>query len=259
MKKYLAIVASVLALSISSTTVKAAVVASDVTETGAAGDVYDNGWQTGDNGGTGFGPWTLNASTTNTSNAGFFIGSATANGTGGSGGAIDTLSESWATYANSGANTSAVRPLTGGPLQPSQTFLINMDNGNIDTGSEVGVVFQTAGGADVAKFSFTGGASNYAFNGSTSTFGFTADGVRLSIKYNANNTYTFSAVRISSGTTYTSTFARTVDIGQVLVFNRNAGSGGTNNAYFNGLAVIPEPTSLGCLAGVGLMALRRRK
>src|SRR5438105_4751055 len=113
---------------------------------------YDCGWASGQNGGIGFGPWTLTTTSGDLNMNGFFIGTSTNNGTGGSG--IDTrfstfpppmdpLPRAWGLYANNGNIAVAYRALTGDQLAVGQTVALYMDNGYVDAGSYVGVVFRT--------------------------------------------------------------------------------------------------------------------
>ena len=95
-------------------------------------------WVDGDNGGFGFGPWSLRP-TSNGGSSGFFTSTATQNGNYPSGGGIDTTSgftpspTSWGLYGNnSGSPDTAVasRSFTGGSLGVGQAFSIGMDNGS---------------------------------------------------------------------------------------------------------------------------------
>src|SRR5437879_8433719 len=104
----------------------------------ASNSPYEPGgtWTNGQNGGFGFGAWVLSPSS-NTANAGFFMGSSSGNA-GGSSGNIDTAGVSWGMFANSGQTASAVRPLTGGSLLVGQKITLSIDNGFLDTGSVEG-------------------------------------------------------------------------------------------------------------------------
>jgi len=87
-----------------------------------------NSWTNGQNGGTGFGAWTLNGpGDSDSSHGGFFMGSSTVNGAGSLG--IDTSGVSWGMYANSLQVVDAIRPLTGGSLLVGQTIRLSIDNG----------------------------------------------------------------------------------------------------------------------------------
>src|SRR5258706_5426102 len=72
----------------------------------ASNPPYADGWQTGDNGGTGLGPWTL-VSNGNANQTGFFIGSSANNGNAPSGN-IDVAGKSWGLYSNTNFTTEAI-------------------------------------------------------------------------------------------------------------------------------------------------------
>src|SRR5438128_10269891 len=113
-------------------TVQASNLASDEADNSPYGGAH--GWQTLDNGGSGFGAWTFSNPGGNGATGGFFIGSSSGNA-GGSSGNIDTAGVSWGMYANSGVTSAAVRPLTGGSLAVGQEIKLSIDNGFLNAGS----------------------------------------------------------------------------------------------------------------------------
>ena len=236
----------------------------------AADAVYNDSWTTGDNGGTGLNPWVL----TNTGTAGFFIGNSAGNGSGSSGN-INTSGESWGTFANSGGLASAVRSFTTGGsngqsfLGNGETFSLRLDNGFIQAGGTVGFGLQDSAGVNRFEFFFAGGGSGYTVSGSvnqTTTHGFSADGLTALFTLTGVNTYSFD-VTYNTGSPTTENFTGTLKgtagagIDRVRLFNANAGAGGSNDAFFNSITVVPEPTSLGLLGAslVGLAIIRRRR
>jgi hypothetical protein len=130
----------------------------------ALAPAYADGWQAGDTGGVGFTSWQLRS----TGNAGFFTGSSANNGAPGSP-HIDTNGVAWGLYANNGGQAVAYRGVTS-PVSVEADFQVAMDNGWIDTGQSVGVVFRH-GNSDAnpaqynvgarLEFFFLGGASDY--------------------------------------------------------------------------------------------------
>ena len=107
----------------------------------ASDSAYDPpppGWNNGDNGGFGMGPWTLNPAL-NTPQNGFFVDDSTGNnGTSGDtngDGDINTIPgpRAWGLYANSGQTASAVRDFNL-PFTPGSVFEIFMDNGDVQAG-----------------------------------------------------------------------------------------------------------------------------
>lgn len=128
--------------------------ASDV----AIDPAYDDGWTTGDNGGTGFGAWTLGTIGSGGA-AGHFIGDSSNNAGGGSGN-INTAGESFGLYAEPGMVSEAFRPFTGA-LSVGQIFLIDFDNGWVDEGGTVGLGLQNSAGQNRIEFFFIGGQTTY--------------------------------------------------------------------------------------------------
>ncbi len=257
----------------------AALIASD----SAADSAYDSGWVDGSNGGTGFGPWSLNVSIQDGDRNGFFMGSSANNGSAPSGN-IDTAGRSWGMYANGSdavlnALAVAYRPFTGS-LSVGQTLTLAMDNGFIDNSYMVGFSLMNADPATPIpvgalpnsntrfSFSFTGGESTYkltlgdGMGGTTSVdtgVGFTADGLSVAFTLLAGDQYAFS---VNGGTPFTGSLGGTSDeaLNGIALFNYRAGEGSSNDAFFNSLAIIPEPGT-GLLVGLGLLgvALRRRR
>jgi len=233
----------------------------------ASNSAYSDGWQTGDNGGTGFGAWTLTGPT-NTSQGGFFIGNSKNNGDddGNGDGDINTTGDkAWGLYANSGQTASAVRSFSSA-LSVGQSFSLRMDNGWIDSGGTVGFGLQNASNTNRFEFYFVGGASKYQRNDSggvqNTTLDFTDGGLTIVFTLTGTNTYTATVTAYyDSGTspqtdTFSGTLLNSGAIEKLRVFNYNAGSGGAHDAFFNSIAV-PEPAALSLLALSGML-LRRR-
>jgi hypothetical protein len=241
----------------------AAVIASD----DASDSAYDDGLDDGDNGGFGFTAWNRFPDA-NGANSGWFVGSSANNGDG-DGNAdndIDTAGEAWGVYASNSNLADAFRGFQQS-LQVGWTFSIAMDNGFIDSGGSVGFGLRTAGGADRLEFFFGGGSSNYTLNDSAgvadSGIGFTDEGLDLVFLLTGADTYKLSVTTLGNGatTTFTGTLSSSGAITNVRLFNFNAGSGSSNDAFFNSLVITtPTPAALpGGLAIMGLSALRRRR
>ncbi len=246
----------------------AAVYAANLASDNAADAAYSDGWQTGDNGGTGFGAWTLTTVDTNPDRNGFFIGSSAGNGLAPSGN-IDTSGKSWGLYANqlidqnnfSIGFASASRAFTGGELSIGQTLLLRMDNGFI------GSTFRGTGavGFSLNRFSFffPGGGNEYRIgygdpNDTTGLLGtgvpFTAGGLDLAFTRTGADTYT---LQITPGGEATTTINGTMPdtgglLNSILLFNKTAGTGAESDAFFNSMAIVPEPSGA-LLVAMGLL------
>jgi hypothetical protein len=240
----------------------------------AADATYDDGWHSGDNGGSGFGPWTLtNVSPTGDRN-GHIIQTSTGNGDAPSGN-IDTASRAFGLYANqlAGPNgldigyATAARNFTGGEIAVGQSLLISMDNGFVGSWA----LGPSAVGFSLNRFSFffAGGGTEYRIGygdpndviGTTGTgVPFTDDGLDLVFTRTGTDSYQLEVTPIGgSTTTINGTLPQTGgSLDSILLYNRTAGPGSSNDVFFNNLAIVPEPATLGALAGLALVALRRR-
>jgi len=259
------------ALGIVSLSLAVAVQASNLASDEADNSPYGgaHGWQTLDNGGSGFGAWVFTNPGAGGPTGGFFIGSSSLNA-GGSSGNIDTAGVSWGMYANSGLTSAAVRPLTGGSLAVGQEIKASIDNGFLDTGSSEGFGLQTSGGVNRLEFFFSGGDSSYRLadnSGANLTgIGFTGNGLSLAFTLTGTNTYSLD-VTPNGGST--SNFTGTLEgvagtgIDQMRFFDFNGGNNeGSNGDFFaNSLQVVPEPSTwlAGAMTLGGCFYLRRRR
>lgn len=229
---------------------------------------YSDGWQTGDNGGSGFGAWTLSGPT-DLGQGGFFIGDSTENGGSGTGqpgqsGGINTAGVSFGMYANSGQTADARRPL-GGDLGVGQTFTFQIDNGYLNNPGSDGISL-LAGANARFEFYFNGGDANYTINDASgahsSGIGYTDGGLTLEFTPTSVSTYILNVTPVGGST---STFTGSMlgapslaDIDTFRAFDYNSSNGTPGNFYVNNLSV-PEPASLGLLMVGGLGLLRRRR
>lgn len=243
-----------------------------------SGDVaYDDAfpqWDTGDNGGTGFGAWTLSPDP-NSGTAGFFTGSATQNGTGGSsGGAINVGGDSWGLYANGGATAVAYRPLTGSSLSAGQTFSIDMDNGWND--GVVGFVLRNGNNTtdknagQRLEFLHFGGQGNYwiVTNAGSAVIdtgvAWTDGGLHIDVELLSLDLASVRIIRLDNAVTNTLSVALGGTLGSgidsVALYNQYAGSGQNYDLFFNSMSIVPEPSTLVlALAGLaGVWMIRRR-
>jgi len=241
---------------------------------------YNDGWQTGDNGGTGFGAWTL----TQTSGSidgfnGQFIGTSANNGDGTTSPNIDTGGKAFGEYGNTGNAAVAYRAFGVGEMYNNSVFHFAMDNGDIDNGDSVGLTLRN-GDANASpanyntgarfEFLFLGGNSDYEYIDSTgvhdSGIAFTSTGLQLSLRLIGTDQYTLT-VSNGNSTALLGTYSGTLEgtagssIDSFAVFNNDAGSGGAHDAFFNSFSVdaVPEPTVVVLFVlGGGIIWARRR-
>jgi len=219
----------------------------------AADAAYSGGFTNGSNGGSGWGgAWSF--STGAGGGDGKFIGTSQANGA--ADGNIDTAGRAWGLWANDGGSINAIRPF-GFTLHAGQTFAVDLDTGYIDAGGQVGFMLAGFGdprGSSQFTFEFSGGGTNYVINTgkyywtmSTNTgVPFTSKGVHVAVTLGTNGAFT-CAITPAGGTP---TLISGVDpaggggLDHVELFNSNAGTGASHDAFFNNLAVTENIAAL---------------
>lgn len=253
MKGFVKLLTTLTALGVASVLVPSTFAASLASDNAAA-VAYDDGWTTGDNGGTGFGAWTLGASDT----AGHFIGSST--GLAAPGADINVSGESWGMYGATPGFASADRAFTG-DLSVGQTFSIelavNFRNGfkGLDLKDGATTIFNLNIGGD--DYTVGGGATPSGSIGSTYS-----DNTEFLVSFTQTSAGggTWSITR-SGGVSDldTGTYVGTPD--NIRLYVGSTGGGSPNDLFANSMAIVPEP-STAMLVGAGLLgalALRRRK
>jgi len=205
----------------------------------ASDAVYDDGWGTGDNGGFGMGGWVQYS----TGSSGFLVGNSTSNnGAGGDSnndGDINTSpGRAWGLFAN-GGTASAVRnfPLSSA-FTPGSVFEIFMDNGDVQTNGRVGFELRTVAGAVLLEVYLKGGDTQYTVHGDSaipSGVISTRKGVRVVITLTTASTYQATLTRLDDGasSTVSGNLRGPGLIGQLRLFNDNAGSGVDRYLFFN--------------------------
>jgi parallel beta-helix repeat protein len=211
----------------------------------ASDSAYDPpppGWNNGDNGGFGMGPWTLNPAL-NTPQNGFFVDYSTGNNgmsgdTNGDGDINTPVNRAWGLYANSGQTASAVRNFLA-PFTPGSVFEIFMDNGYVQIGGTVGFALQNSSGQDLLEVYFAGGDTEYTVRGNTpisSGVSFTREGVRVVITLTTASTYQATLTRLvdGAGNTVSGNLRNNPGpISQLRLFNADAGTSPDNDVFFN--------------------------
>jgi PEP-CTERM motif len=234
---------------------------------------YADGWQAGDNGGTGFGPWSFNG--TDATPAGTYQAMSSSS----------PIGTSWtlATHANNTGLANAGRAITGG-LLPGQTFETVIDNptgyhffrgfdilltsgpdnnaGGNNTSALRASVFNyygsTTWGIDDA-----GGSSSSGINQATVA----AAGMQLDLTLTSATTYSLTMKPLNGATPYT--HAGTLNgaglpitwVDYRLYHGTSTGAEDpVNNFEISRMTITPEPSTLALigLGSAGLLFLRRR-
>jgi hypothetical protein len=209
---------------------------------------YDPSWDSGDNGGNGFGPWSLSAG----ANAGFFVGDSRTNGDGNSNGDndINTGGKAWGMYANSGGQSNAFRTFSA-DFTPGTVFTIKMDNGWIESGGAVGLGLRNSSGNDLFEFYFRNGEADYKYNDASGEhgtgFNFSDEGLELNFTLLTATTYQLVVNPLTGGSfSFTGSLKNPAGgqaVNRLRLFNANAGFTGQRNAFFNEAGVC-YPASL---------------
>ena len=240
--RQLRLVLILLAAAVRDQPARAAIVATD----DASQAAYNDGWQVGDNGGSGYQAWSTITRENGTGFGGGFLSTSNGNVNIGSGG----NNAAFGVFGNNGGVGVAVRPFST-PLQIGWTLSVDMDNQGIDNGGTVGFSLRNAAGDNLAEYFFIGGQTNYTVNASNvtgTTPGFTTDGLCLSFTLTSANSFSLSIDQLSNGpgvdNTVTGNLLTNADqtITNLRLFNANGGA----DAFFNNFSItaVPEASSL---------------
>lgn len=222
-----------------------------VAQDDASQAAYDapNNWSVGDNGGSGFDPWSVIGNGAGSGSGGGFIANQQGSHPGVSIG-TGANNEAFGIFGNSGGVGQAVRPFSS-PLTLIQTFSLEMDNQGIDIGGTVGFGLRNASGDNLFEFFFVGGQSTYTVNrngGSFSTsIGFQTEGLSLSFSLTDADSFSFDIDRLNNGAGVDETVTGDLlvqsdqQIAQLRLFNANGGA----DVFFNNLVIsaVPEPSA----------------
>lgn len=168
---------------------------------------YSGGWNSGNNGGTGFLGWQLNAEE---GSSGHFVGT---NGWG-----------MWSHESNHLAE--AIRPFGFTNLAVGQTFRVRMKNGWIwESGGSVGVALRDGGGATLWQLYFNGGSATYNVSTGATDIGWTDAGLDVAFTVTGAGTYSVDVTPVGGAVrTYTGTFS-----GEIADFRAWSYSNGTSD------------------------------
>ncbi|MBI1292446.1 hypothetical protein GC173_14600 [bacterium] len=227
------------------TTLQTALQASD----SAGSAAYAPTWDAGDNGGTGFGAWTV---TTASADTGFGIASSTTNGDGNSDTVADIDTSAGAAFyleANSSFVSEAIRPITSA-LGDEDQISVSFDNGTIAAGGSAGfqfrdasnnVLFELVATDSSTHYSFTDGASLVPADGTSGrpTLTVTDEGIHLTLRLKSSSTYQLRVANAQGvGSTYSGALNGSTAIANVRFHSTGAGLATANRVYFNDLRII---------------------
>jgi hypothetical protein len=227
---------------------------------------YGGSFLNGDNGGTGFLPWSISQNNGGSLFAGSFIGDSTS----GAGDINTTANSSFGLFANPTAAFVDASRAFATSLATGETFsfdlAVNLDNGtkgfNLFAGSQGEVMnFNILGGASVSSSNTTlnpGSGAGYDYGGNDAV-------IEVAISVLSATQFGYQISRTSSQGIQGSLFSGTVSgltdsLSGFAFYVAGTDSGAAqNNLYFNNLQVVPEP-SVSLLAALGgiAWAFRRR-
>ncbi len=232
----------------------------------AAAAAYNNGWQAGDNDGSGFGPWSFDPSS-NSSEAGFFVGEAATNGSSVFNGAandsngdndIDSNGKALGLYANSGQKARAERSFST-PLGKGSVLKVDIDNGFIDNGKDIEFILRSTTNLSSIIVFMQGGDTYYKLldaNGSTTftNIPYTDQGIHIEVTNLGGDQYEVELTRLEDGVSQsiiaTPAGGSGLVIGGIWLINGTAGMGTSNNLYINNMEIC-HPAN-GCPANVSV-------
>ncbi len=200
----------------------------------AGQSLYDAGWVSGHNGGTGLEAWQLSSV-----DGGYFVASSTGNAGGSEG--IDTGGRAWGLWSTNGV-TEAVRGFSS-PLTTGEVVSLAFDNGYVQSGASVGVELLNAAGESLWSIFFAGGDDHYGvfdvYGSFTSPVPFTGDGLAIHVQLASPTGW---MARVTSGDDswwLSGHLAAHTDqaVKQVRVWNHEAGAGSDYDVFVNNLSV----------------------
>lgn len=225
------------------------VVVTNATDKGSNA-AYTDGWQHGDNGGSGFGPWRFANSSGDANQNGQFMATSAA---------VNIGTPAWGLYANNGNVANARRPLSS-PLAVGQTLAVSMDNGFLNNGAGTGVAIQNAQSNTLWEFFFNGGDQNYSISGGSTDIGWTPGGLNIELTLTGPTSWIARITPVGGSTrTNVGHFVPQADMTATLfrAWNYNAGPGSDYDFFINHLRVL-EPGSGGGAVTSATVAITRQ-
>lgn len=181
-------------------------------------------WTNGANGGTGFGPWSLNTTTGDTRKAGTFL---------------DNPRGGWGLYANDYETVWVERSLSNS-LQVGEIFAARLKHGSVEWPGEVSFQLANSSGGILFNVSRPWWSSSYVINGALTAIPATTSPLDIEVTLVTSNSYSARITPVG-GSTYTNTGTllpeedRTVRL--FLGYNYSAGNGGGADFFITSMRV----------------------
>jgi len=239
-----------LLLAFAFSTLLAGAASAQIASDNAGNAAYSGGWNTGSNGGSGFGAWALTGSN---GTSGFFGNYVGETGQG---------NPSFGIYSggDASASSTAARPFLN-PLTAGQSFSVSVGRTNNTTQGELGIQLWNSGNTTTPAVNLksVNGGNWQIWDGGTefdSGAAFAANApLTFTFNYLGGSDYSYSFG--SSATTRTATNTISA-INQVSFYNNNQGA--SQNYGFNNLSVVPEPSTYALIAlGAAFVLWRVRR
>ena len=215
-----------------------------------ADSVYSNGWATGDNGGSGFGPWQLTTTIADPNRNGHFT-------------ATDPFYTSigvpaWGLYANLNNTASAYRPLLV-PLATNQVLSVQFENGLVDAAGSCGIELLNSATQSLFTFSISGSDAFYRRGTNLTDVGITTDGIGLEIRLAGPTNYSLT-VSPQGGSTRVYQGALTPQANSQIalfrVWNYTAGETSIRDVFVNNLKITTETIEAGSPVSDSVIVVR---
>jgi hypothetical protein len=189
-------------------------------------------WTSGSGDGSGFGPWSIQATTANSGQAGSFLY------VGGGG---------WGLYANSGQSAWAYRSLSNA-LTVGRTFAVRLRHGIVQSSGSVEIELGNQAGQPLFEFRRSGTNYTYEINGVPTDLPVTTASLDLEFTLLAGNTYEARVTPVGgSSVAVAGALQSQADssIRRFSAFNQSAGSGSGADFFVTSLQVSTPSTSPG--------------
>lgn len=223
-----------------------------------AGNYAGGDWNTGSNGGSGFGAWAISSGTGTGGFAGAFVGNATV------GGITGLANPSFGLFANpnsSGAFVNADRSFST-PLQIGQTFSVQWGI-NYDSGTDGNKGFNLYTGApgtgEIVNINNAGNPT-ITINGQDTGFGYGTNAMTWSFTYASETQLSVTANDRDGTGLYSGNITIGAAPNSFRFYASQMQAGDQAQPYFNNLSVVPEPSTYALIAlGAAFVLWRVRR